>query len=130
MLDRNPSPNTCIIVPTFLFPLTGSINAGLFLNQLDCNDDYEETDDGWICKTLLDWHRELFLSHSECKSARKELKKLGILEEKRFGLNPTLHYRINRERIKALTDELIENYARGIKPQKTQAIERIMSPNR
>jgi len=72
----------------------GSVQAALFLSQLLYWSD-KGNNDGWIYKTQKEFYEETGLSRYEQETARKKLKKLGILEEKYQGVPRKLYYRIN-----------------------------------
>lgn len=83
-----------------LADITGSALDALFLSQCiywtnTLNDDR----DGWFFKTAEEWHKETGMSRSEIETARKSLKRAGVLEEKRAGVPCTLHFRVNVEKL-------------------------------
>lgn len=123
-------PQSNMVVNRVFFVIAGSHIAGSLLNQLCFWQGKGRNKDGWIYKSFWDWNQELFWTRDECERARKELIGLGLLEEKRFGLNPTKHYRVNMERLKELTDKALELYREGIKPYKAQQIEKIAKPQK
>jgi len=61
-----------------------------------------ESQDGWICKTLADTYEATGLSRWEQETARRNLKRLGILEEKYKGLPRKLYFRVNLEKLSSL----------------------------
>jgi hypothetical protein len=77
--------------------IAGSANGGLFLSQCvywtgktqDCN--------GWFYKTQKHWEKELNLSRHEQETVRRELVRIGILEEVIKGIPPKVHYKLNLE---------------------------------
>jgi len=75
--------------------ISGSATSGLFLSQLWYWKDKGSDPEGWIYKSYDEWHEETLLSRSELDRARKSLKMLGILEEKKEGLPCRIYYRIN-----------------------------------
>lgn len=91
----------------------GSANAGLMLAQLIYWDGKQKDAEGWIYKTQSDFTEELGISRYEQETARKKLRKLGILEELKKGLPAKLHYRINKERLQ----EVFEEYLASKKPK-------------
>ncbi len=96
--------------------ITGSTVAALFLSQAYYWSKRHDDDHGWFYNTQEDWEDETGLSRSEQETARKVLKRLGILEEKRVGVPARLYYRIHRERIA----ELLNFQFAGI-PQTTES---------
>lgn len=55
--------------------------------------------DGWFYKTQADWEEETALSRYEQETARKRLKKLGILEEKKQGIPCKIYFKVNAEKL-------------------------------
>lgn len=84
--------------------VVGSVVATVFLCQfLYWQGKEDKENGGWIYKTMEEIKEETGLSRSEQETARKRLKELGILEEKREGLPARLYYKFNWDRL----DELI-----------------------
>lgn len=85
--------------------LTGSVIAALFLTQAE---DWQRSAaaqaGGWWEKTAEQWTDETGLSRREQENARKILKELGILHEKRAGAPAKLYFYIDRLKL----DELLE----------------------
>lgn len=76
----------------------GSVTAGLMLSQAFYW--YDKTDpSGWFWKTRDQWAEETGMSRTEQENARKALKKLGFLEEKREGLPAKMFYRLDLDRL-------------------------------
>jgi len=76
----------------------GSVKAAVFLSQLlywHGKGKYGE----WTYKTANQFYEETGLSRREQESARKLLKKKGVLEEKRAGVPARLHFRVGIERL-------------------------------
>lgn len=75
--------------------MTGSVTAGLLLAHMrHCASSAES---GWVLKTQREWTEETGLSVREQASARRRLRDLGIIEEKRQGIPPKGCYRFNFE---------------------------------
>lgn len=55
--------------------------------------------DGWFYKTADEWQEETGMTRNEQETARRRLRDLGILEEKRAGLPAKLYYRINTNKL-------------------------------
>ena len=49
--------------------------------------------------TQIEWERETGLTRSEQETARRKLRDLGYLEERRRGLPAKLYYRVNMQKI-------------------------------
>ena len=61
--------------------ISGSANAGLFLSQLFYWTGRGSINDEWIHKTQKEWENETFLTAAEQKTARLQLRKIGVLHE-------------------------------------------------
>lgn len=83
-----------------LADITGSALDALFLSQcIYWTNTLPESREGWFFKTAEEWHRETGMSRNEIETARKSLKRAGVLEEKRAGVPCTLHFRVNVEKL-------------------------------
>ncbi|WP_332421220.1 hypothetical protein [Vibrio metschnikovii] len=51
--------------------------------------------DSWFYKSSEEWKDETGMTRTEIETARRKLRNLGILEEKKVGVPCRLHYRIN-----------------------------------
>ncbi len=72
------------------------VTAALFLSQLTYWTN-RTTDDGWVYKTRDEWEEETGLSRYEQEGARKKLRGLGILLERKQGLPAGLYYKIDND---------------------------------
>ncbi len=79
--------------------VTGSVTAALFLSQTVYWSKRTRNGEGWFYKSRDEWTEETGLSRFEQEHARKTLKKLGILEEKREGLPAKLFFRLVSSRL-------------------------------
>lgn len=82
-----------------------SVTAGVFLSQLlywspRCRDQ-----ESWVWKTQKDWYEETALTRREQETARRILRKAGVLEEKRTGIPARLYFRVNTERLSLLLSQ-------------------------
>ena len=82
----------------------GSAAAGLFLSQLIYWTGKGHDPLGWIRKSWQEWEEETCLSQGEQRGARKKLIKLRIVQERRRGLDPTLWFQVDFDRL----DEIIQ----------------------
>ena len=85
--------------------ITGSVTAALFLSQaLYWAKRCKEHDDGcsWFYKTQADWEEETGLTRYEQEGARKALRNLGVLKEKRVGLPAQLYFSIDLVALEAV----------------------------
>jgi len=97
--------------------VAGSTVGGLFLSQAyywSTGGRIASERAGWFYKTGAEWLQETRLSRSEQDRARRDLRKVGLLEEKRRGNPAKMFYRLNLERL----FELIEAQATGKPAQK------------
>jgi hypothetical protein len=93
--------------PCFVPLCGGSINAALMLSQALYWSAMKEADGGWFWKTREEWLAETCLTRTEQETARAKLRQTGFWEEKRVGLPPRLHFRIDVERmLEALASQL------------------------
>ncbi|EEY5890434.1 TPA: replication protein [Escherichia coli] len=72
------------------------VTAALFLSQLTYWTN-RTTDDGWVYKTQDEWEEETGLSRYEQEGARKKLRGLGVLLERKQGLPARLYYKIDND---------------------------------
>lgn len=75
------------------------INGALMLSQLVYWTSRTRNQDGWIYKTHEEWEQETGLTRREQDTARKTLKSLGFLTEKKAGVPCKLHFRVERENL-------------------------------
>ena len=75
------------------------INGALMLSQLVYWTSRTRNKDGWIYKTHDEWTQETGLTRREQDTARKTLKLLGFLTEKKVGVPCKLHFRVERENL-------------------------------
>jgi hypothetical protein len=90
--------------------LSGSALAGLFMSQAFYWATRETVivQGGWFYKTQAEWYQETFMSRSEQEIARRRLRELGLLDEKRKDIPAKLYYRVCFEEVlDALTNDLI-----------------------
>lgn len=81
------------------------INGALMLSQLVYWTSRTKDNDGWIFKTHYDWTMETGLTRREQDTARKTLKELGFLSEKKVGVPRRVFFRVERENLyKALIE--------------------------
>lgn len=73
--------------------------------------------DGWFYKTAEDWELETGMTRREQETARKKLKALGILLEKKKGVPCKLHYKIKADHVISL---LISSMAESDKLDSTK----------
>lgn len=86
-----------LTIPRLYARFMGSLDGGLFLNQLVFWSDKGKRPDGFIYKARPEWTAETTLSDYALRKATKALKAKGLLETKVLKANgaPTLHYRLD-----------------------------------
>ncbi len=81
------------------------INGALMLSQLVYWTSRTKNSDGWIFKTHHDWTIETGMTRREQETARKTLKDLGFISEKKMGVPRRVFFRVERENLyQALVD--------------------------
>jgi hypothetical protein len=80
------------------------VKAGLLLSQAMYWQENVGVDK-WFYKTQQEWQSETCLTRTEQESARKTLRRLGLLEEKVAGMPAKIHFRVN---LTSLADRLSE----------------------
>lgn len=92
-----------------LAKVVGGVTSALFLCQINYWGNKGHTGDGWIYKTQEELTTETGLTRSEQETARKNLKKLGVLEEQSARLEHRLYYRVNDDALDALWEATFAN---------------------
>lgn len=89
--------------------LTGSAVAALFLSYaIYTTERLAIEDEGWFKKTGDEWKLETGMTRFEQQSARKILRELDILIERRAGVPAELWFKIRTDRILELLSEQAE----------------------
>ncbi|MEM9451199.1 MAG: hypothetical protein AAGA75_22045 [Cyanobacteria bacterium P01_E01_bin.6] len=88
--------------------ITGSTLATIFISQFIYWTGKQADPDGWIYKNQEQITAETGLSRYEQQSARKVLKKLNYIEERKCGVPCRLEYRINLSGINQAWDEMLQ----------------------
>lgn len=100
-----------IVFHRSLVDITGSATASLMLSHsvVQTVRILNKRPDGWFYKSRDEWHRETGLSRWEQETARKVLKELGVLEEKRTlevradqDAARVMYYRVNLQRLEEM----------------------------
>gem|GEM_PF-1272979 len=100
-----------IVFHRSLVNITGSATASLMLSHavVQTVRILNKRPDGWFYKSRDEWHRETGLSRWEQETARKALKELGLLEEKRtlevradHDAARVMYYRVSLQRLEEL----------------------------
>ena len=90
-----------ITVPRVYLELLGDFNTAAFLNQLIFWSDKTRRSDGYFYKTYIEWNEELLLSEYQVRRSAKTLKEKGFIDTKlkRANGSPTLHYKVNMDKL-------------------------------
>ena len=75
------------------------ITGALMLSQAVYWSKRTKDNEGWFYKTQEEWEEETGMSRREQETARKRLKRAGLLEETRAGLPAKMYYRINADKL-------------------------------
>lgn len=83
-----------------LVPVTGGITSALLLSQAIWTSQWlEPAADGWFLRSQDDWTQETGLSRWEQESARRALRRSGLLEERRIGMPARLWFRVRPDAV-------------------------------
>lgn len=84
-----------IVIHRSLLPLCGSVNAALLLTWLiNVSQEQGDETEGWLSFTQADLALETGLTRYEQEVARRALRTLNFLEERRMGMPARLEMRI------------------------------------
>lgn len=87
------------------------INGALMLSQLVYWTSRTKDSDEWIFKTHHDWTVETGMTRREQETARKTLKDLGFISEKKMGVPRRVFFRVERENLYQALVEYSETLA-------------------
>lgn len=83
-----------------LVPVTGGITSALMLSQaIWTTQALDPTAEGWFMRSQEEWTEETGLSRWEQETARRALRRAGLLEERRFGMPARLWFRVCPEAV-------------------------------
>jgi hypothetical protein len=78
-----------------LVPVTGGVTAALMLSQaIWTTQSLEPASGGWFVRSQDQWTQETGLSRWEQETARRALRRSGLLEERRVGMPAKLWFRV------------------------------------
>ncbi|QEM69489.1 hypothetical protein FO488_15890 [Geobacter sp. FeAm09] len=101
-----------------LVPICGSVTATVLFGQLYYWTKIGGKDpEGWIYKSQAELTQETALTREEQETARKYLKKSGILHEQKKGIPCRLFYRLDLKRVNELYKKHQLNQQNGQMPQ-------------
>ena len=83
-----------------LVPVTGGITSALMLSQaIWTTQALDPIAEGWFIRSQDEWTEETGLSRWEQETARRALRRAGLLEERRFGMPARLWFRVCPEAV-------------------------------
>jgi hypothetical protein len=83
-----------------LVPVTGGVTSALMLSQaIWTTQSLEPSADGWFIRSQEQWTQETGLSRWEQETARRALRRSGLLEERRVGMPAKLWFRVRPEAV-------------------------------
>lgn len=83
-----------------LVPVTGGITSALLLSQAIWTSQWlEPAAGGWFLRSQDEWTQETGLSRWEQESARRSLRRSGLLEERRIGMPARLWFRVRPDAV-------------------------------
>lgn len=106
--------------------VAGSTVGGVFLSQAyywSTGGRIAAERGGWFYKTGTQWESETRLSRSEQERARRDLKAVGLLEEKRQGRPAKLYFRLNMDRLFELIEGMAADKPATKKPKKISSMQ-------
>lgn len=102
-----------VAIPVDLVHWLGDYETAALLAQLIYWSGRTKNAEGWIYKTYENWNTELGLSESVARARIRRLREMGIIETKlkKANGNPTVHYRVRADNLKASLREFLERGA-------------------
>lgn len=98
-----------IVFHRIFVDITGSVTAALWLSYaLYALDSPAASAQGWFGKSQDDWRRDTGLTRREQESARRRLRELGLIVERR-GMGEALAFRVDCVRLYALIEAQADN---------------------
>jgi hypothetical protein len=83
-----------------LVPITGGVTPALMLSQaIWTSQALEPAADGWFLRSQEQWTQETGLSRWEQETARRALRRAGLLEERRLGMPAKLWFRVRADAV-------------------------------
>ena len=83
-----------------LVPVTGGVTSALMLSQaIWTSQSLEPSADGWFLRSQEQWTQETGLSRWEQETARRALRRSGLLEERRVGMPAKLWFRVRADAV-------------------------------
>ena len=81
-----------------LVPVAGGVTPALMLSQaIWTSQALEHSAGGWFMRSQAQWTQETGLSRWEQETARRALRRAGLLEERRLGMPSRLWFRVRAD---------------------------------
>ena len=104
--------------------ITGSVTAALMLSYAtQMSDEADPARGGWFSLDANRWEDETGLSRKEQVTARKCLREMGVLEERKQGMPALLEFKVNFQEIAVRLHEYAETLPGGGKKVVSKAAE-------
>lgn len=119
IMEYTDQRNLIVVHKSFKL-ITGSYNSAVMLSQLLYWSDKGKYE--WIYKNYKDWFNETGITQGELTNAKRNLKKLGIIDwqvKKANGV-PTTYYKINFETLAILIQEYTKKTMQEQSPEQLQ----------
>lgn len=92
--------------------ITGSVTAALMLSfATQLSEEIEPSRGGWFTLDAEAWEEETGLTRKEQITARKHLRELGILDERKQGMPAHMEFKVNFQRVAELVHQYAEKLA-------------------
>ncbi len=83
-----------------LVPITGGVTSALMLSQaIWTTQSLEQADQGWFNRSQEQWRLETGLTRWEQETARRALRRAGLIEERRIGMPAKLWFRVRSDAV-------------------------------
>ena len=89
-----------ITIDRAMIRAVGGINEALFVQTMMRSGRQEEG--GWLCLTSDEITERTTLTEKQQLTTRRNLMRMGVLEEQRIGLPARMHYKIDRDVVQDL----------------------------
>ena len=102
--------NILTVTQFYVDLLDGDIRSALLLSQIIYWSDKSNLEDGWFYKTYAEWEKELRMSERPLRRYVNKLRDLEIIETELHQVDgaPTLHYRVNFDKLVQLVTVKLE----------------------
>lgn len=89
-----------IVFHKIYIEITGSITAALMLSySTQVSEELDPSSGGWFAQDSDAWEQATGLSRKEQSNARRRLRELGLLDERRQGMPAHIEFRVNFQKV-------------------------------